>query len=71
MQTLKRAELECVAERLEEVRSQAEVDRLSVVADSASTVDARSNSSAEEAQGDAYLDLCEIYDRTLFSDANN
>ena len=58
--------MECVAERLEKVRSQAEVDRLSVVVDTASTVDARLNSSAEEAQGDAYLDLSEIYDRTLF-----
>ena len=66
MQTLKRAELDCVAERLEEVRSQAEVDRLSVGADAASTVDARLNSSAEVAQGDIYLDLSEIYDRTLF-----
>ena len=66
MQTLKRAELDSVAQRLEEVRSPAEVDRLSVVADAASTVDARSNSSAEEAQGDIYLDLSEIYDRTLF-----
>ena len=56
----------CVAERLEEVRSQAEVDRLSVDAAAASTVDARLNSSAEEAQGDIYLDLSEIYDRTLF-----
>ena len=69
LQTLKRAQLECVAERLEDVRSQVEVDRVSVVADSASTVAARSISSAEEAQGDIFLDLRYIYDPTL-SDSN-
>ena len=69
LQTLKRAQLECVAERLEDVRSQVEVDRVSVVADSASTVAARSISSAEEAQGDIFFDLRYIYDPTL-SDSN-
>ena len=66
LQTLKRAELDCVAELLKEVRAQVELDRLSVVAEAASTVDKRSISSPEEMQGDKYLDLSDIYDRTLF-----
>ena len=66
LQTLKRAELDCVAEQLKEVRSQVELDRQSVVAEAASTVDTRSISSPEETQGDKYLDLRDIYDRTLF-----
>ena len=70
MQTLKRAELECVAELLEKVRLQAEVDWLSVVADKPATLDARSNSSAEEAQGDA-ISTFERFMTALFSDANN
>ena len=41
LQTLKRAELDCEAELLEEVSSQVELDRLSVVAEAASTVDTR------------------------------
>ena len=66
LQTLKRAELDCVAELLKEVRAQVELDRLSVGAEAASTVDKRSISSPEEMQGDKYLDLSDIYDRTLF-----
>ena len=66
MQSLKRAELDFIAERLEKVCSQAEVERQSVVAEVATTGDARTSSLAEEAQGDFYIDLTEIYDRTLF-----
>ena len=66
LQILKCAELDCVAELLEEVRSQVKLDRASVVTEAASTIDTRSISSAEESQGDKYLDLRDIYDRTPF-----
>ena len=66
LQTLKRAELDFVAEPLEEVRTQVELDRLSVVAKAASIIDTHSISSPEETRKDKYLDLSDIYDRILF-----
>ena len=66
LQTLKRAQLDCVAELLEKVCFQVEFDRQSVVVEAASTVDTHSISSPEETQGDKYLNLRVINDRTFF-----